>query len=73
MSTGFGRFRLRVVATMMLVVAALTTLGLYIAQRHVAEEAENQLQREFSAALERIERELVMRALCERRIGNREK
>ncbi len=53
---------------MMLVVAALTTLGLYIAQRHVAEEAENQLQREFSAALERIESARATRtaALAER-------
>lgn len=68
MSTGFGRFRVRVVATMMLVVAALTALGLLFAQRYVAREAERELLRDFQAALDRIEAARALRtsALAER-------
>lgn len=55
MFIGFRRFRLRVAATIMLVVSALTALGLYVAQRHVALEAERSLQREFRIALDQID------------------
>ena len=55
MTTPFRRFRLKVVAAIMLVVATLTAAGLYLAQRHVTREAERELQRDFRAALASIE------------------
>ncbi len=51
----FRSFRARLVTAMMLVVAALTAGGLFLAERHAAREAEDEVRRDFAAALELIE------------------
>lgn len=51
----FRRFRLRLVAAMMLVVATLTATGLFLAQRRAAEDAEREVHRDFRSALNAIE------------------
>ena len=46
-----GRFRVRLMLAMMLLVSAITALGLYFAQRNLAAGAETALQREFQSEL----------------------
>jgi signal transduction histidine kinase len=45
--SGFLTFRLKLLAAMMLVVFGITALGLYLAQRQLAANTEQQLKREF--------------------------
>ena len=61
-------FRAKLLAAMMLVVSALTTLGLYLAQRNVAATAERDLQQNFQAELSWLHKvqELRHTALAER-------
>src|SRR6266581_2451346 len=61
-------FRTKLLAAMMFVVSALTTLGLYLAQRSVAATAERDLQQNFQAELSSLHRlqELRHVALAER-------
>lgn len=65
---GVRRFRAKLLLTMMLVVFALTSLGIYVAQRRAAEDAQADLQRAFDlelAALHRLQ-ELRNAAVAER-------
>lgn len=48
---GLGRFRVKLMVAMMLLVSAITALGLYVAQRNLAANVENGLQREFQSEL----------------------
>lgn len=50
----FGRFRLRLVTAMMLVVGMLTAAGLLVAQHHLEREAEREVRRDFRMALDAI-------------------
>jgi signal transduction histidine kinase len=61
-------FRTKLLAAMMLVVSALTILGLYLAQRNVAVNAERDLRQEFQAELSSLHKlqELRHAALEER-------
>src|SRR6266496_513281 len=61
-------FRTKLLAAMMLVVSALTTLGLYLAQRSVAATAERDLQQNFQAELSSLHKVQELRhvALAER-------
>ncbi len=61
-------FRTKLLAAMMLVVSALTILGLYFAQRNVAATAQRDLRRSFEAELSWLHRvqQLRMAALQER-------
>ncbi len=61
-------FRTKLLTAMMLVVSALTVLGLYLAQRNVAATAERDLQQNFQAELSSLHRlqELRHVALAER-------
>src|SRR6266404_7935347 len=61
-------FRTKLLAAMMLVVSALTTLGLYLSQRNVATTAERDLQQNFQAELSWLHKvqELRHAALAER-------
>ena len=65
---GVVRFRTKLVAAMMLVVLALTALGLYFTQRKVAATAERDLQENFQAKLVSLHKiqELRHTALTER-------
>jgi signal transduction histidine kinase len=47
--SGVLSFRTKLLAAMMLVVSAITVLGLYLAQRQLAANAEEELEREFQA------------------------
>jgi signal transduction histidine kinase len=51
-----GGFRVRLLVAMMLVVSAVTLLALGIAQRRLAANVEESLQREFAAELDALER-----------------
>jgi|SRR5579884_85094 len=65
---GVAGFRVRLFAVMMVIVATLTTLGLYLAQRRVAADAERNLQQIFQselASLHKLE-ELRHAALADR-------
>src|SRR5215469_7909750 len=61
-------FRTRLFTAMMIIVAALTILGLYLAQRKVSADAERDLQENFQAELSSLHRleELRHAALAER-------
>ena len=48
---GFLRFRIKLLAAMMLVVSGITALGLYLAERQLTANAERELEREFQAEL----------------------
>ena len=64
---GLLRFRLKLLAAMMLVVSGITALGLYLAQRQLALNAERELERDFQgevASLHRIQ-EMHRAALAE--------
>jgi signal transduction histidine kinase len=55
---GIRRFRIKLLLAMMLVVSALTSLGIYVAQERAAADAEADLQRDFElelAALHRLQ------------------
>jgi signal transduction histidine kinase len=52
--SGAASFRTKLTATIMLVVTVLTSLGLYLAQRHVAAEAHRELQQDFQAQLKSL-------------------
>ena len=56
--SGFLRFRIKLLAAMMLVISAMTALGFYLAQRQLAANAEQELEREFQgevASLHRVQ------------------
>src|SRR6266478_2174994 len=53
---GVARFRTRLFTAMMIVVATLTGLGLYLAQRKVTADAERDLQENFQAELASLHR-----------------
>jgi len=63
-----ARFRTRLSAAMMVVIAAITALGLYAAQRNVAANAESALQQNFQAELSALHKlqDLRRAALAER-------
>jgi signal transduction histidine kinase len=61
-------FRIKLLAAMMLVVSGITALGLYLAQRQLAADVEQELEREFQgevASLHRVQ-EMHHAALAER-------
>lgn len=62
------RFRIKLLGGMMLVVSGLTVLGLYLAQRKVAANAERDLQQNFQAELSSLHKlqDLRHAALAER-------
>lgn len=62
------RFRTKLLVAMMLVVSAITALGLYFAQRNLALETEHDLQREFQGELAALHnaQEVRQAALVER-------
>ncbi|MBA3834034.1 MAG: HAMP domain-containing histidine kinase, partial [Chthoniobacterales bacterium] len=53
---GIGRFRIKLFVALMLVVSALTSLGIYFAQHRAAEDAEAALQRDFALELASLHR-----------------
>jgi signal transduction histidine kinase len=53
---GIGRFRTRLLLAMMVVVSALTSLGIYVAQHRAAQDAEADLQRDFELELASLHR-----------------
>jgi len=53
---GIGRFRTRLLLAMMVVVSALTSLGIYVAQHRAAKDAEADLQRDFELELASLHR-----------------
>src|SRR5213592_3711279 len=65
---GVARFRTRLFTTMMIVVATLTALGVYLAQRKVTADAERNLQQIFQAELSSLHKleELRHAALADR-------
>src|SRR5207249_8886621 len=65
---GVARFRTRLFTAMMLVVATLTGLGFYLAQRKVTADAERNLQQIFQAELSSLHKleELRHAALADR-------
>src|SRR2546425_1425934 len=65
---GVARFRTRLFTAMMIVVAALTALGLYLAQHKVTADAERNLQENFQAELSSLHKleELRHAALADR-------
>lgn len=65
--TGLRRFRLRLMAAMMILVCTVTALGLYFAQRNLAATVANDLQREFQSRLDALHgvQELRHAALAE--------
>ena len=66
--TRFRTFRRRLVAAMMILVGGLTSAGLYFAQRHAEHEAEQEVERDFHAALDglRAIRDTRIQALQQR-------
>src|SRR5437879_13583415 len=65
---GIARFRTRLFTAMMLVVATLTALGFYLAQRKVTADAERNLQAIFQSELSSLHKleELRHAALADR-------
>jgi signal transduction histidine kinase len=66
--SGLLSFRIKLLAAMMLVVSGVTALGLYLAQRQLAANAEEELEREFQgevASLQSVQ-EMHQAALAER-------
>src|SRR5207247_11472661 len=65
---GVARFRTRLFTTMLIVVATLTALGFYLAQRRVTADAERNLQQIFQAELSSLHKleELRHAALADR-------
>src|SRR6267143_1997818 len=65
---GVARFRTRLFSAMMVIVATLTALGLYFAQRKVTADAERDLQQSFQAELSSLHKleELRHAALADR-------
>ncbi len=65
---GVARFRTRLFTAMMVIVATLTALGLYLAQRKVTADAERNLQQSFQAELSSLHKleELRHAALADR-------
>src|SRR5437867_6736272 len=65
---GLARFRTRLFTAMMVIVATLTALGLYFAQRKVTADAERNLQDNFQAELSSLHKieELRHAALADR-------
>src|SRR5437016_9374904 len=65
---GVARFRTRLFTAMMIIVAALTALGFYLAQRKVTADAERNLQENFQAELSSLHKleELRHAALADR-------
>ena len=55
-TAGIRRFRSKLLLAMMLVVSALTSLGIYVAQRRAAEDARADLQRDFELELASLHR-----------------
>ena len=53
---GIRRFRTKLLVAMMLVVSALTSLSIYVAQRRAAEDAQADLQRDFELELASLHR-----------------
>jgi signal transduction histidine kinase len=65
--SGLLRFQIKLLAAMMLVISAMTALGFYLAQRQLAINAEQELEREFQgevASLHRVQ-EMHRAALAE--------
>ena len=58
---GIGRFRARLLLAMMVVVSALTSLGIYVAQQRAAKDAEGDLQRDFELELASLHRHQDLR------------
>ncbi len=67
-SEGVARFRTKLFTAMMVIVATLTALGLYFAQRKVTADAERDLQQNFQAELSSLHKleELRHAALADR-------
>jgi len=67
-SEGVARFRTKLFSAMMVIVATLTALGLYFAQRKVTADAERDLQQSFQAELSSLHKleELRHAALADR-------
>jgi len=65
---GVARFRAKLLAAMMLIVATLAALGLYLAQRRIMADAQQDLQQNFQAELSSLHKleELRHAALAER-------
>ncbi len=55
-TAGVRRFRIKLLLALMLVVSALTSLGIYIAQRRAAEDARVDLERDFDLELASLHR-----------------
>lgn len=55
-SAGIRRFHTKLLLAMMLVASALTSLGIYVAQRRAAEDAQADLQRDFELELASLHR-----------------
>lgn len=53
---GFGRFRLKLMVAMMILVTGVTGLGLYFAERNLAATVANDMQREFQDELDALHR-----------------
>ncbi|MBA3963257.1 MAG: HAMP domain-containing histidine kinase [Chthoniobacterales bacterium] len=54
--TSFRLFRIKLLIAMMLVVSVLTSLGIYFAQRRAAQDAQDDLQRDFQLELASLHR-----------------
>ena len=65
---GVATFRFKLSAAMMLIVAALTALGFYFAQRKITADAERDLQQNFQSELSALHKleELRHAAIAER-------
>jgi hypothetical protein len=55
-AAGIRRFRIKLLIAMMLVVSALTSLGIFLAQRRAADDAQSDLQRDFDLELASLHR-----------------
>ena len=53
---GIGRFRRKLLIAMMLIVSGVTSLGIYVAQRQAAADAQTDLQRDFELELDALHR-----------------
>ena len=54
--SGLLRFRIKLLAAMMVVISAVTVLGFYLAQRQLAANAEQELEREFQGEVTSLHR-----------------
>jgi signal transduction histidine kinase len=65
---GIGRFRIKLLVAMMLVIGVLTAIAVYLVQRSATADAERNLQREFRSEVATLNRseELRHQALAER-------